>query len=193
MVPALLVDYGEVISQAQPATMLAEMAMIAGLEVPLFVERYWKHRPAYDRGGEARTFWSDVTERVLADETLQQLVSLDVASWSHLNSETLQVLSAARQRGASLSLLSNAPHDLATALKDHPALSGFDHLIFSARIGVAKPDPAAFDTAVEQLSRRPEEVLFIDDRPANVQAASDAGLRAVLFTSAAELRSELLR
>jgi putative hydrolase of the HAD superfamily len=122
---------------------------------------------------------------------LERLIGLDMSSWSHLNGETLGLLADAHRRGHSLSLLSNAPHELAEALTDHPALACFDHLIFSARIGAVKPEPAAFAAAVRQLSRRPQEILFIDDRPANVQGAIDAGLRAVRFTSAADLRAEL--
>jgi putative hydrolase of the HAD superfamily len=190
--PALLVDYGEVISEPQPAETIATLAALAHLEVDEFVRRYWKYRPMYDAGAEARAYWSQVVApEPLGEELLERLIRLDMASWSHLNGETLELLADAHRRGHSLSLLSNAPHELAVALTGHPALAGFDHLIFSARIGAVKPEPAAFEAAVRQLSRRPQEILFIDDRPANVQGAIAAGLRAVRFTSAADLRAEL--
>ena len=54
---ALLVDYGEVISETQPEEMVARMATLIGLEVSEFRKRYWEHRPAYDEGSEARAFW----------------------------------------------------------------------------------------------------------------------------------------
>ncbi len=190
--PALLVDYGEVISDPQPPETIATMASLAHLDPDEFVRRYWQHRPLYDVGSDACTYWSLVLAPEPLDEaTLERLIRLDMDSWSHLNGETLELLADAHSRGHSLSLLSNAPHELAAVLSDHPALAGFEHLIFSARIGVVKPEPAAFAAAVRQLSRQPQEILFIDDRPVNVQGAIDAGLRAVRFTSAAALRSEL--
>jgi putative hydrolase of the HAD superfamily len=190
--PALLVDYGEVISEPQPEDTIAAMASLAGLEVTEFVARYWQYRPAYDAGSDARTYWSQVIDsRPLPEQTLEQLIRLDMDSWSHMNEETLELLDEAHRRGHSLSLLSNAPHELAVTLTGHPALYFFDHLIFSARIGAVKPDAAAFQAAVRLLSRRPQDILFIDDRPDNVQGAIDAGLRAVRFTSAAGLRAEL--
>ncbi len=192
--PLLLVDYGEVISRRQPEESVAAMARTAGLDLPVFIRRYWEYRSDYDRGSSARTFWSAVRgSGVTEDRLLDELVRQDVLSWSHLNPETLDVLSQVKQRGASLSLLSNAPHELATAISDQPAFEIFDQLFFSAQLGVAKPDLAAFCAVLEQLSRPAEEVLFIDDRPENVEAAAAAGLRALRFTSAGQLRSELLQ
>ncbi len=192
--PALLVDYGEVISEPQPAEAIEAMASLAGLEVPEFVQRYWQHRPFYDAGADAHAYWSEVVGfEELQDRTLEQLIRVDMASWSHLNEETLELLADAHRRGHSLSLLSNAPHELASVLSDLPALAFFDHLIFSARLGVTKPDPAVFAAAVRQLGRRPREILFIDDRPANVKGAIEAGLRALHFISAPDLRAELTR
>jgi putative hydrolase of the HAD superfamily len=191
--PALLVDYGGVISLDQPRGMLSEMASLAGLEVPEFVERYWRHRPAYDRGIAPRTYWAAVLEAEPSDDgLLDRLVALDLASWSRLNPDTLEVLGAAHERGSSLSLLSNAPHDLADMLSDHPALANFEHLLFSSRLGAVKPGRAVFDASLQAIGRRPDEVVFIDDRPENVQGARRVGLRGVLFTSAEQLRAELL-
>jgi putative hydrolase of the HAD superfamily len=169
------------------------MAALTGLDVPVFVERYWEHRPAYDRGLDARAYWSMVIGDQFGDDgVLGELISLDLESWSELNKDTLDILAELHRRGTSLSLLSNAPHELADMLTGHPVLEPFDHLLFSARLGVMKPDPAVFAAALQTMSRPPDEVLFIDDRPVNVEGARAAGLHALLFTSADELRTALL-
>lgn len=189
---ALLVDFGEVISRPQPAQMVTAMAAEAGVEPAVFRERYWANRPGYDRGASARSFWSAVAGRPVDEEgRLERLIQLDNASWSVINEGTMRVLTEARKRGHSLSLLSNAPHEFAEAMAGSAVLADFDHVIFSAWIGVIKPDPGAFATAVQRLGRPAHEILFIDDRPANVEGARAAGLRAVRFTSAEQLRSDL--
>jgi putative hydrolase of the HAD superfamily len=189
---ALLVDYGCVISREQPEQAIAEMASVAGLDVDEFVARYWEHRLAYDRGLDARTYWSTVLGNGPPDErSLERLVRLDIASWGILNAGTLEILTAAHRDGIALSLLSNAPYELADALDGHRALALFDHLVFSARIGAVKPEPAAFAAALEAMSLRPQDVVFIDDRQENVEGAIACGLRGILFSSADQLREVL--
>lgn len=188
---ALLVDYGEVISRPQPPQAIAAMASLVGLDVPEFRERYWEHRIPYDLGGEARAFWSGVIGEPIDEHVLNELIRVDIDGWSHMNAETLALLDEAHENGCALSLLSNAPHELAVAIRDLPAFANFDHLIFSAQLRAVKPDASAFDAAVRIVGHPREEILFIDDRPANVEGAIDAGLRAVRFTSPAALRAGL--
>jgi putative hydrolase of the HAD superfamily len=191
---ALLVDFGEVISQPQPDEIVTAMASVAGVDPSHFHDRYWQNRPTYDRGASAQWFWSEVAGHDISpDGVLDELIRLDNDSWSVINEDTLRVLSDAHKRGHSLSLLSNAPHEFANVMARNPVLADFDHIIFSAWLGAIKPDPSVFQAAIAELGRPPDEILFIDDRDANVRGALEAGLRAVLFTSAEELRAELKR
>jgi len=49
---------------------------------------------------------------------------------------------------------------------------------------MAKPDPAIFAGLCEVLDASPADVLFVDDRIANVRAAQGFGVEAALFTRA---------
>lgn len=189
----LLVDYAEVVTFAQPAAAIAAMARLLGLDSGTFVERYWHHRPPYDRGGPPGAFWSAVADAEVDDAgLLAELGRLDVGSWTHLNPDTLDVLGAAQDRGHQLALFSNAPQDLAGAVREQREMRLFDALVFSSEIGLSKPDPAAFAAALQRLGRRPEDVLFIDDRAPNVAGAERAGLRALRFLSPRQLADVLL-
>jgi len=46
-----------------------------------------------------------------------------------------------------------------------------------------KPDPRVFVLTAQRLGVRPDEVLFLDDLPGDVEAAHAAGWHAVLHTS----------
>jgi len=61
----------------------------------------------------------------------------------------------------------------------------------SCYTGVRKPDPAAYRRALDILGGPAERVLFIDDRQQNVDGAAAAGMRAIRFSGAEALRSEL--
>ena len=54
----------------------------------------------------------------------------------------------------------------------------FDDTFYSYELGVAKPAPAYFTAVLDRLSLPAEQVLFVDDNRANVDAARTVGLRA---------------
>jgi putative hydrolase of the HAD superfamily len=56
-----------------------------------------------------------------------------------------------------------------------------------------KPAPAYFRQALLRIGIEPSAVLFVDDRAPNVDAARDAGMRAVLFEGAEALEETLRR
>lgn len=57
----------------------------------------------------------------------------------------------------------------------------FHFVVDSSSAGVRKPDPRIFQIALDQLDGiSPEEVIFLDDYPANVEAATALGLRCIL-------------
>jgi putative hydrolase of the HAD superfamily len=190
----LVVDFGGVVSHSPTAASTAGMAAVAGLSPAVFAERYWAHRADYDRGGTAAAYWSAVLGQEVGagDSVLAALVEQDVASSTSLNTATVDVLREARAAGAHLALLSNAPREIAAAVRAHPTAALFEHLFFSADLGLAKPDPAVFTTVLRLLGRDPAEVTFVDDVPDNTAAAQQVGMATVLFTTADELRRRVL-
>lgn len=67
----------------------------------------------------------------------------------------------------------------------------FEFAFSSCYLGVRKPEPAIYRRALELLDTPAERVLFIDDREENVDGARNAGMKAIRFTGAEALRSEL--
>lgn len=53
--------------------------------------------------------------------------------------------------------------------------TAFDRLVVSWRLGATKPSPEAFRRATAALGAEPGAILFVDDSPACVQAAREAG------------------
>ena len=67
--------------------------------------------------------------------------------------------------------------------------SYFDQTYASNKIGLAKPNPAFFETIMQAEGFTPAETFFTDDRLDNVKAARALGINAVQFKSAEELRT----
>jgi putative hydrolase of the HAD superfamily len=66
-----------------------------------------------------------------------------------------------------------------------------DRVIISAEERLAKPDPAIFYLAAEQMGCRPEDAVFVDDMPENVEGAREAGMTAFVHTHTAETLATL--
>ncbi|MEJ5945383.1 HAD family phosphatase [Pseudokineococcus basanitobsidens] len=104
----------------------------------------------------------------------------------------LEELSAAGVRLLALTNWSAELFDRAgDVLEEVVGLSTFEDVVVSGRERLAKPDPALFARVLERFGLEPAATAFVDDSPANVDAAAGLGLRAVLFTGAGALRRDL--
>jgi putative hydrolase of the HAD superfamily len=105
---------------------------------------------------------------------------------------TVALLRRLREAGRDLYFLSNMPAPYAEQLEAlHPFVGWFHDGVFSARVGLIKPEPAIFDLAARRFAAAPGELLFFDDVGANVDAARRAGWNAQLFTDAAGCEAQL--
>lgn len=69
----------------------------------------------------------------------------------------------------------------------------FTAFFSSCYTGRRKPDPAAYQLAVDVLRRAPESVVFIDDRPENLTPARALGMATVHYQDPAQLERDLGR
>lgn len=58
----------------------------------------------------------------------------------------------------------------------------FSTFVMSSKLGVWKPDQLMFNTALNELNMKPDEVLFIDDSIKNVEGAMELGIQSILMT-----------
>lgn len=61
----------------------------------------------------------------------------------------------------------------------------------SCYLGCRKPSPKIYRLALEITQCRPEECIFVDDRPLNLECARELGMRAIHFVDAKRLRADL--
>jgi putative hydrolase of the HAD superfamily len=105
---------------------------------------------------------------------------------------TVEIIRRLREAGRPLYYLSNMPAPYAEHLETaYPFHEWFDDGVFSSRVRLIKPDPAIFEHARRKLELEPSRTLFIDDSPANVEAARRAGWQALRFHDPEQLASEL--
>ena len=67
----------------------------------------------------------------------------------------------------------------------------FSAFFSSCYLGLMKPQPEHYRRALEISQTAPENCIYIDDRPMNIEVAQILGMQPILFTSAAQLENDL--
>lgn len=188
-VKAVLFDYGMVLTGPPDPSAWARMRSITGLSEDRFHQGYWAHRHAYDRGDlNAESFWnkavSGETSVLLTPDQLAGLIVADVDYWSTLNPPMLAWLQRLQQSGIPTGILSNMPDSMEVGLRArHAWIESFQHHTWSHAVNLAKPEPAIYLHAAQGLQTPAENILFIDDKQENIDAALAAGMQAVQYTN----------
>jgi putative hydrolase of the HAD superfamily len=147
---------------------------------------------------EAERSLLEMEIRVLLQKTVQELALplsdaqmwhlvrahyAPVASQVTIYADTIDTLADVRRRGLKIGLVSNTvwPGILHKEdLERFGILEFFDHVLFSADLGVRKPHPQIFLAALEALNIAPDEAVFVGDRvPEDVEGAMRVGMRGV--------------
>lgn len=137
------------------------------------------------------SYWQDVAQQLnLSIDDVKQLAE-DFYSGDMLDSSLVLFARELRQRGFQVALLSNDGPSLRPKLDRLGIADLFDPLIISAFIGVMKPDARAYQITLEKLGCAPNETLFIDDMPANLQGAQAIGIHSIHYTTTPSLRNAL--
>jgi HAD superfamily hydrolase (TIGR01509 family) len=106
--------------------------------------------------------------------------------------ETEAAVEALQARGVRQYALSNMSRETWEAtFAMSPAFDRLDGRIISGLDGVMKPGPEIFQLACERFGFAPEEALFVDDGPKNIEAARALGFHTHHFTDPAALRPAL--
>ena len=103
-----------------------------------------------------------------------------------------ELIGELKGRGYGIYLLSNATSTLHSYFDRIPGSEHFDGKIVSADEVLLKPQHEIYERLYSRYALRPEECLFIDDSPANVDGAQCTGMDAIVFRGEVQiLRREL--
>ena len=186
---AILFDYGMVLSGPPNPSAWSRMRSITAMDEEDFHHGYWSHRHDYDSGkltGEA--YWQLIAAEaglpVPTSEDLAALYDADTDLWTDLNLPMVEWAQALQRSGIPTGILSNIGDRMeAGVLRKHPWLTAFTHITWSHRLATAKPDPAIYRHAAEGLGVSPFNILFLDDKLENIEAARNTGMQTIQYST----------
>lgn len=155
-----------------------------------------RHRQVVDALERGQLALADYLAWTLFYESRRFTVAEIVAAIESLStpiSDTLEIVGALRDTGEyALMTINNESRELNEFRIQRFGLRDlFSAFFTSCYLGLVKPQPEHYRRALQITMRSPEECLFVDDRPMNVEVARILGMRAIHFTDAAQLEDEL--
>ena len=108
--------------------------------------------------------------------------------------DSVDILRELHAAGIRVFALTNWSRELfPLALHRFDFLDLFEDIVVSGVEGVRKPDPEIFQILGKRIGRSVASCIFVDDSPANIKAATAAGMDAILFSDTGHLRKDLAR
>lgn len=185
MIRNVVFDMGQVLIHWNPHLLLTPFHLTPGEEDAVIRELFqsveWVR---LDRG----TITEEGTVRAVCErlpETLHTCVREVVTRWHARTLEPMEgmadLLRELKEKGMHIYLLSNANLKLRSYFPRIPGSECFDGLMVSAEERLLKPQHEIFEALLSRFGLKAEECFFVDDAPANVEGAAEAGLSGTVF------------
>jgi putative hydrolase of the HAD superfamily len=193
-IAALFWDVGGVVlSNGWDQSARSEAAGRFSLDLVDFEERHHRAEDDLETGRITLKTYLDRTvffrERPFTRDQFKEFIFAQ----SHENKETrvlLDELTATHRYF--LATLNNESEELNTyRVRKFDLARNFTAFFSSCYLRVRKPDPLIYRLAMGITQHVPEECIFIDDRPENLQPAKALGMTTIRFRSASDLRASL--
>ena len=126
----------------------------------------------------------------MADEIRR--IFADIHGMLNRREESIPWIHALKAAGYQVLVLSNySQRALDGCPEANDFLSEVDGGILSFRDHLIKPDPAIYQLLVTRYDLTPEETVFIDDTPVNIDAAIEQGWKGIVWHDRAQVEEEL--
>jgi 2-haloacid dehalogenase len=149
-----------------------------------------------ERQDAGRSVAEATAERIALFPQHADLIAAYYGRWEEMLAgaieDTVVLLEELAGRGVPLYALTNWSAELfPVAWRRFGFLRHFRGIVVSGEERLIKPDAAIFRRLCDQHGLTPQSCLFIDDNPANVEAAAALGFATHRFTEASALRARL--
>lgn len=190
--PVVIFDVGNVILTFDPMPACRRLAALCRLTAEQVCADIYarKLERKFEEGKiSGKQFAEGVREILGVDLSLTQLQTI----WTDIFDENRAVSNLVRRikRHHRVMLLSNTNQwHWEFAADNFPIIREVPEWILSYEIGVLKPHPLIYETALK-LVGSPKQVIFIDDIETNVEGAIAAGMIGIRFTNLDQLQQDL--
>ena len=160
-------------SEFEKANLEKRKAMLDGKSDIEFWQAYAKQTGITLPSNWAESYQSAIKASVGADPEMFALID-------ELKAEKVRV-----------GLLSNIDKRYIKYIRDCGYYEPFDPCLLSGEMGVQKPDPKAYESLLNATHLPAGDIVFIDDKEENIEAAKKMGIDGIVFTSPSQIKQAL--
>lgn len=189
MIKAVIFDWGGVLIENPAPELIANCSKSLKLSTERFTEAFKKYIHAFQTGaiGELE-LWKKLCRETGGTPPGEKSLWRPAfeASYRPIN-EMFSLAEKLQKHGIKTALLSNTEKE-AMEFFHEQNYQCFDNLIFSCQEGVAKPDEDIYKLTIQKIGVPPQNILFIDDKKENTEAASALGFQTILCKNPGQVR-----
>lgn len=191
----ILFDIGGVLVDWHMSWITSEISKQFDIQEDLIISAFDKHLHELDSGKiNESDFWHNIATETNSDSLKNNKESLWGTYFRKNAVPQIDVKKLSidlKQNGFVIGIISNIEKVTHEVVDDWDMLSHFEHQFMSYQIGFSKPDPRIYEHVIQKLPYSADELLFIDDKPSNVESAKNCGMSSIHFTNLDNLQSSL--
>lgn len=194
MIKNIVFDVGKVLVSYEPDAYMDSLGLSAERKARINVAMF--ENPLWDASDQGLGTPEELLEKFMANDPelsgeirkIYETVGNTVERMPY----ALSWIKEMKELGYRVYILSNYSENMLNQTREKLAfLPLMDGVVFSYRIRRLKPDPEIYRYLFETFSLKPEECVFLDDRPENIEGARNAGMQGILFRDYDSARQEL--
>ena len=194
-IKCVLFDIGGVLVDWHMSWITSEVSKRFEINENMLSDVFSKHLHNLDSGNvQEKTFWDkiadDVNSHTLKENT-ESLWNTYFRKNAKPNQDVINLAKTIRENSYTMGIISNIEEITHRVVEDWNVLEHFEHKFMSYQIGFSKPDSRIYEHVIERLPFDPTQMIFIDDKAPNVEAAKRSRINAIHFTGFSELVESL--
>ena len=181
----ILFDFGGVLAEEGYREGLSAIARKNNLDPEIFFQSVTDiiYRCGFVTGTEKESvFWQLVREHTGIKETNETLRT-EIIQRFIIRPEMIELVRQVRDNGYHSAILSDQTLWLDEIDARYHFSKEFEKTYNSYHLGKSKRDPAVFHDTANDLQVNINNILFVDDNPANIELAAQQGMQTHLFTT----------
>src|SRR5262249_23996370 len=192
---AVVFDWGNVIGFDDRSVVVNFMCNSFQFSESDFEAANLEKRKAVKAGNSDIDFWMEYAENkgIHLPKDWAQKYTLALKESVGADPDMYVLIKQLKENGIRFGLLSNINDQYTKLIRDFGFYEPFEPCLLSCEMGLENPNPKVYELLLKTIKLSPQDIVFIDDKIENVEAAKAMGIEAILFASRAQLQNELVK